>query len=152
MSRLVVVSATRLSQEAFWKGSALGQSLLRLGADTSPLIAFDNSQGLPSIYNYAIDAAPEGSTLVFVHDDVWLDDFHFAVRIAEGLDRFDAIAKVTMEDFKKDRLVGSCAHGSAVMEAFVTDINDQLGVFIQEKDVKKTADALETAAKDAGLR
>lgn len=91
MSRLVVVSATRLSQDAFWKGSALGQSLLRLGADTSPLIAFDNSQGLPSIYNYAIDAAPEGSTLVFVHDDVWLDDFHFAVRIAEGLDRFDAI-------------------------------------------------------------
>ena len=67
-------------------------------------------------------------------------------------EQFDPIAQATMADFKKDALVPSCAHGSAVRESFVTALNDQLSVFIAGADVMETAEALEAAAVDAGLR
>ena len=93
---LIVTSATRLPAERFWQESALGQSLQRLGRVEAahPLkmaIAFENTAGLPTVYNRIIDAAPAGTLLVFVHDDVWLDDYFFAQRIAEGLAQYDAI-------------------------------------------------------------
>ena len=68
------------------------------------------------------------------------------------MDEFDPIAKATMADFKVDKLVPSLAHGSAAIEQFVTSVNDQLSVFIQEKNVQNTAEALDAAAKDAGLQ
>ncbi len=67
-------------------------------------------------------------------------------------DEFDPIAKRTMEDFSKDELVPSCVHGSAAVELFATALNDEISIFIQNKDVDATAKALEAAARDAGLR
>lgn len=88
-----VVSATRSSREQFWQSSALGQSLRRLADDTRlvPWIAYDNTQGLPDIYNQVIRPDVMPGAAVFVHDDVWLDDAFFADRILEGLNRFDVI-------------------------------------------------------------
>lgn len=93
MSRVIIASATRLPAEKFWQESALGQSLRRLAFDTglSATVAFDNAEGLPAIYNRVIEAAPPASLLVFLHDDVWIDDIFFSQRIAEGLEAFDAI-------------------------------------------------------------
>lgn len=93
MSQIIVASATRLPAEKFWQESALGQSLRRLAFDTrlSASVAFENTEGLPVIYNRLIQQAPPESLLVFLHDDVWLDDFLFAQRIAEGLEAYDAI-------------------------------------------------------------
>lgn len=67
-------------------------------------------------------------------------------------EQFDAISKTTLAGFSKDTLVPSCAHGSAVFEGFVTELNDQLSVFVVEKNIDNSAKALEFAAKDAGLR
>lgn len=72
-------------------------------------------------------------------------------RIDVPSEQFDAISKKTMESFKTDVLVPSCAHGSAVREQFVTALSDQLSVFINEKDVAKALDALDFAAKDSEL-
>jgi GT2 family glycosyltransferase len=87
-----IVSATRLAAPAFAE-SPLGTSLARVAKDRrlSPQIAHDNSRGLPDIYNARIDAASDDDILVFVHDDVWIEDFYFADRIAEGLRQFDVI-------------------------------------------------------------
>lgn len=65
---------------------------------------------------------------------------------------FDLISRQFMADFAQDTLLPSCAHGSAVNEQFVTALNDQLSVFISEKDVDKTAAAIEFIAKDSGVR
>ena len=73
-------------------------------------------------------------------------------RLDVPTDQFDPISKATIADFARDILVPSCAHGSAVIEAFVTALNDQLSVFISDGDVEKTALALEASAKDVGLR
>lgn len=88
-----IVSATRKTEEAFWSQSALGQSLKRLAYDKRLIvrIAFENRRGLPEIYNSAIASADPSEVLVFVHDDVWIDDYFFADRVLEGLQRFDVI-------------------------------------------------------------
>lgn len=64
---------------------------------------------------------------------------------------FDVIAQRTMDDFAKDTLVPSAAHGSAVKEAFVVEMNDALSVFLSRKNVDKTASALQQAASDTGV-
>jgi GT2 family glycosyltransferase len=88
-----IVSATRLSEDEFWDKSALGQSLQRLAFDDRILtrLRYSNRLGLPEIYNAAIDKRSDNDILVFVHDDIWIEDFFFADRLIAGLERYDVI-------------------------------------------------------------
>jgi GT2 family glycosyltransferase len=88
-----VVSATRASEGEFHARSALGLSLRRLGYDSRLLarIACENRRGLPEVYNERITASDAGDILVFVHDDVWIDDTFFGMHVVEGLRNFDVI-------------------------------------------------------------
>jgi len=52
---------------------------------------------------------------------------------------FDPIAQQFMAEFKTDALIPSSAHGSATPDAFVSAVNDEMGQFVQAKDVTKTA-------------
>jgi len=87
-----IVSATRLAESEFWNKSALGISLRRL-ADSrlAPRVVFENRLGLPDVFNARIDAQENDDVLIFVHDDVWIDDFFLADRVTGGLDEFDVI-------------------------------------------------------------
>jgi len=87
------VSATRLTQRDFWNASALGLSLRRLVFDKrlTVHVAFSNSAGLPEVYNARIADFNLSEILVFVHDDVWIDDFFLADRVVTGLQEFDII-------------------------------------------------------------
>jgi len=87
------VSATRLSERDFWKESALGLSLRRLVFDPrfAVHVAFANSAGLPDVYNSRIWEGNRSKILVFVHDDVWIDDYFLADRVIAGLQAFDII-------------------------------------------------------------
>lgn len=91
------VSATRSTSEQFTASTALGRSQARLAYN--PTIAWrvttENSTGLPTLYNAAIDADNEHDILVFVHDDVFIDDYFIGQRIAEGLRTFDVIDRDT---------------------------------------------------------
>lgn len=89
-----IVSATKLSEPAFWSSSALGLSVERLrnqGCNLAVDVAFENSQGLPTIFNNAIREAAADDVLVFIHDDVWIDEFNFVEAVIKGLDHFDVI-------------------------------------------------------------
>jgi GT2 family glycosyltransferase len=126
-----IVSATRLTEEAFWEQAPLGRSLRRLSHETRlvPRIAFGNRRGLPEVYNERIAAADRHDLLVFVHDDVWIEDFFLADRIIEGLAAYDVIGVAGNrrrvrnqpawpwidDDFTYDdrrNLSGSVAHGA----------------------------------------
>lgn len=90
-----IISATRRTQKDFWENSALGISLLRNGKDPiSPIIAFENRLPLPVIYNDCIQNGSSAEHIVFIHDDVWIDDIYFAQRVMEGLTQFDVIGVV----------------------------------------------------------
>lgn len=89
-----VVSATRMTEEAFWRDSALGQSLqqhMMNDARISAQVAFENTRGLSEIFNARIAQAPDDAVLVFVHDDVWLEEANFTETVLAGLSQFDVI-------------------------------------------------------------
>lgn len=89
-----VVSATRFSESDFWSKSALGLSLkrhLKQDARLTAKIAFENSRGLSEIFNECIDQADDDAILIFIHDDVWVDEANFADAVIEGLQNFDVI-------------------------------------------------------------
>ena len=126
-----IISATRMSENEFWSKAALGISLRRLAHDTRliPKISFDNKLGLPEIYNARIIDPDGHDMLVFMHDDVWIDDYFLADRLLAGLSEFDVIGVAGVQRRKqrqpawaftddnftweaKDNLSGSIAHGS----------------------------------------
>jgi GT2 family glycosyltransferase len=128
---LQIVSATRASAEGVLK-TPLGLSLHRMKDDPRIDAEFtvDNKEGLSSVYNKAINEDNGEKILVFMHDDVWLDDYHFAENIEEGLKNFDVIGLAGNADpkplapswaFKNEKfewddrrnLSGAVAHGEA---------------------------------------
>jgi tetratricopeptide (TPR) repeat protein len=91
------VCATRKSSEEFFASAPLGRSLnlyrtfprdhrieLRLFKE--------NREGLSTVYNTAIEEARDKpAILVFIHDDVFLNDFYWAKHLLEGLERFEIV-------------------------------------------------------------
>lgn len=73
-------------------------------------------------------------------------------RVDVPTDPYDVLALATMEDFGKDILIPSVAHGSATIDAFASALNDEMGVFVIERDAKRSAERLELQAQDLGLR
>jgi len=91
-----IVSATRLSKKEFFAKSALGQSLARLAPNPRLFVAvtFSNKRALPDVYNARL-VAPDGQEIVvFMHDDVWIDDYYLFERVLEGLATYDVIGIV----------------------------------------------------------
>lgn len=88
-----IVSATKRSRDDFTRNSALGISLERLKEDRSisAFIAPDNRLPLAMIYNSRIEQANDKDILVFVHDDVWIDDFFLSAHLDGALRTFDII-------------------------------------------------------------
>ena len=88
------VCATRESAADFPTKTALGRSLapyLRSPSVELKLFA-GNRQGLPKLYNAAIrEAAARPAVLIFIHDDVHLCDFFWALHLTSGLRVFDVI-------------------------------------------------------------
>jgi tetratricopeptide (TPR) repeat protein len=91
------VSATRLSNEQFFANSALGRSLpvYRTFPKRQPIelrLFANNLQGLPAIYNTAIEESKaDPAILVFIHDDVFLSDYYWAEHLLEALSHFDVV-------------------------------------------------------------
>jgi glucose/mannose transport system substrate-binding protein len=53
-----------------------------------------------------------------------------------------------MDDFKTATLVPSSAHGSATPQNFAKAVDEEMGQFVQNKDVDKTATNLQRRADE----
>ena len=91
--KLEIISATRRNRADFWAKTALGASLRRLSDDSELVtrIAVSNTRGLPLIYNEGLSAAHPSGIVLFIHDDVWIDDYFLRQRVIDGLERFDVL-------------------------------------------------------------
>jgi GT2 family glycosyltransferase len=88
------VCATRESAAEFPTKTALGRSLApyRLAPGVELKLFAENRQGLPRVYNEAIrEAESKPAILIFLHDDIHLCDFFWALNLVSGLNRFDVI-------------------------------------------------------------
>jgi GT2 family glycosyltransferase len=95
--KLKVVSATQLPEALFWEASYLGRSLKRIPEALRPstLIAYGNTgaraHGLSKLFNAALDKTDADTNVLFVHDDVYLNDWFLTQRLAEAFERFDVV-------------------------------------------------------------
>lgn len=92
VDKIRFVVASRHSASDFHEKSLLG-SCLQLYQDLYELDLYDrNSDGLPHVYNQSIEKSfSDPAILVFIHDDVYLMDFWWSVRIREALNKFDIV-------------------------------------------------------------
>lgn len=96
---ITMVVATRAeSAQAFFAETATGRSLgpeNTLYPGVGLRVFIKNRQGLPALYNRVIEealrAGQDDHVLVFVHDDVHLFDYHWPMRVMDGLNTFDVI-------------------------------------------------------------
>lgn len=135
---LIVVTATRCSQAEFPRETLLGRSLPGVGQLTPLALRgfFENSRPLGACYNEVIEQAGVDDTLIFMHDDVYLNDWMLGWRVQEALLHFDVVGVVgnrrrqpgqetwymqpsqivdgvrTMTTFDSAYLSGAIAHGS----------------------------------------
>lgn len=95
MSKLEFISATRHPGSEV-ANTALGRSLRRLtkALPFDAHITAENATGLPQLYNARIEQGPDESILVFVHDDVWVEDFAIDAALADALNHFDIVGVV----------------------------------------------------------
>ncbi len=137
--RVRVVCATREDRDGFFSTMALGKSLnLHRPPQVEVRLFPGNRQGLPAVYNTAIEeAAVEDVILLFVHDDIHLCDFHWAERLREGLTAFDVVGLAgnrrrvprqpgwrfvdeKLSSDSRDNLSGMVGHGSGYPAARVS--------------------------------
>jgi hypothetical protein len=162
--RIRVVCATRADREGFFSSTALGRSLtLHRPQGVEVRLFPNNEQGLPSIYNTAIaESAQERVALLFVHDDVYLCDFHWADALREALTAYDIVGLVgnrrrlpgqtgwgfideKMTFDKRVHLSGAVAHGQAFPP-------DSIDVFGPSKQKVVLLDGLFIAARSEALQ
>ena len=88
---IYIIAATRSSAEDFFTHTLLGQSLsLTTYAKFNLVLTPNNSEGLPVVYNRAIERhAKDDAVLVFAHDDVYLPDFLWPWRVTEAARVYD---------------------------------------------------------------
>ena len=91
--KLLIVAATREAPSPFMESAPLGRSLRRLSFDRrlEARPAFNNRDGLPAVYNRQISEENREKILLFVHDDIWLDDCFVYDRLQEALVRFEIV-------------------------------------------------------------
>ncbi len=89
---LLLVAATRLDEDAFWRDSLLGRSLVRpVHAGYGRCITTANRSALALAYNRVLEQAPDEAIVVFCHDDVWLGEESLTQALDLALQRFDLV-------------------------------------------------------------
>ena len=93
MLNLRFVTATRLSLEEFTATSPLVRSLKRVSQTCHVHLDVNanNTAPLAVGFNRAIEQAKDDDVLVFIHDDVWIDDWLISSRLAEALAVYDVV-------------------------------------------------------------
>jgi glucose/mannose transport system substrate-binding protein len=64
---------------------------------------------------------------------------------------FDEYLQSAMNDWKKDTIVPSLAHGAAAKQGWLTEISDAVTAFVTNKDAATLQNRLATACKTAGV-
>lgn len=109
-----IVTATRLTATQA-RNAPIGKSIMRLSSQMELEVSLypENRAGLPEVYNREIEDGPDDTILVFVHDDVWIEDVFFESSLTEALAQFDIVGIAG----NRRRLPGAATWALALPEA-----------------------------------
>jgi len=97
-SKLILVSCTQKTKEEF-KETPLGQSINANRLNLDACIYYENTNGMPQMYNQFIENEIKyldsdlysNTYVVFVHDDMYINDAFIHDKLTEGFKTFDIL-------------------------------------------------------------
>jgi hypothetical protein len=86
-----IVVATELNQQEFLEKSAIAISLDKFGMTGTADIVYENKEGLSKLYNKYIIEENRGYKIIFVHDDVIIEDLFLFDKLDLAFEKFDVV-------------------------------------------------------------
>jgi GT2 family glycosyltransferase len=86
-----IVVATPLSKENFELKSKIFMSLEKLKNNFDCEIIYNNKTGLSKLYNSFLKEENTGKKIIFVHDDVLIEDLFLLEKLEDAFDSYDII-------------------------------------------------------------
>jgi hypothetical protein len=86
-----IISATQKNQTQFYDECQLALSIDKLNIRNKCNIVYENKEGLPKVYNSFINNENKNKYLIFVHDDVLIEDLFFEEKISLAFQKYDII-------------------------------------------------------------
>lgn len=127
MKKVTIVSATKKNQLEFFENAPLSFFLKKFVSignkefDIDFHIEYENKAGLGIIYNKYIKMFNDNRILVFVHDDVFIEDAFFCEKLNSAVEHFDIVGLAGTKKYSlsspavwhnspKDAFTGAVAH------------------------------------------
>jgi hypothetical protein len=85
------VIATQYNHNDFWEKSKIAIFLEKAGYTNNCSILHENTEGLSKIYNKFINESYAGKYVIFVHDDVLIEDLFFEEKLNIAFEKYDII-------------------------------------------------------------
>jgi GT2 family glycosyltransferase len=85
------VIATQYSSGDFWGKSQIALFLEKTYNENNCSIFFENKQGLPYIYNKFINESYKDKKVIFLHDDVLIEDLFWEEKLDIAFENYDII-------------------------------------------------------------
>jgi len=85
------VVATQKSQDDFNKNSQIALFLDKVGYRNKTKVFYENKLGLPELYNRFITENNKDKKIIFVHDDVLIEDLFFEEKLQVAFEKFDIV-------------------------------------------------------------
>ena len=79
-----IIVATAHKKEEFREKAGIALTLDKLNVFNTSSIIYENKQGLTKVYNSFINEENRGKKLIFVHDDVIIEDLFFEEKISSN--------------------------------------------------------------------
>src|SRR5258705_6373219 len=101
MKDVLLVCATRKTRRQFKESAPLSASLKRLQSTSNRVanrVTYENRSGLGVIYNQYLNIRYKARILVFVHDDVSIQDLFFVEKLNNAIGAFDVIGLAGNQD------------------------------------------------------
>jgi hypothetical protein len=90
-SNYYFVIATQYSSEEFWEKSQIAIFLDKTGYKNSCHVEYENKKGLPEFYNTFITKDNIVKRIIFVHDDVLIEDLFWEEKLNNAFDKYDVV-------------------------------------------------------------
>jgi hypothetical protein len=94
MKDILLVSSTRKTAVEFAESAPLAASIAKLQRSSQRIVAeitYQNREGLGTVYNRFLQSDNAGKFIVFVHDDVRIEDLFFVEKLDQAFESFDVV-------------------------------------------------------------
>jgi hypothetical protein len=86
-----IVTATPNDLKTFKASSQLCLSLDKIGISNKCKVITENKEGLPKIYNSFINEEHKDYYIIFIHDDVLIEDLFFEEKLQLAFEKYDIV-------------------------------------------------------------